>query len=75
MKARSILGIIFALGITIGLALLFVTSPQPDIQLTVTPNFNVALWEFRSLDIFGQLVIILVGTFTILTLVKERGSR
>jgi len=50
----------------------FVTPPGPDILTTPTSNFNKALWEFRSLDILGQMMIILAGTFTILTLVKER---
>jgi hypothetical protein len=72
MEAKGILGIIAAL-VFIGVSiLLFVPSPQPEISLTVAESFPQALWEFRPLDVFLQLLIILAGTFGILTLVKER---
>ena len=61
-----------AAGFIVAFVLFFVTPPAPDISITVTSNFNKAFWEFRSLDILGQVMIILAGTFTILTLVKER---
>jgi hypothetical protein len=72
MEAKGILGIIAAL-VFIGVSiLLFVPSPQPEISLTVAKSFPQALWEFRPLDVFLQLLIILAGTFGILTLVKEK---
>jgi len=73
MDAKEIIGIIAALVFIAFGVLLFVPQPQPEISLTVTKSFSQALWEFRSLDVFLQLLIILAGTFSILTLVKERG--
>ena len=61
-----------AAGFIVAFVLFFVTPPAPDILITVTPRFNEALWQFRSLDILGQVMIIMAGTFTILILVKER---
>jgi len=73
MDARDIIGIIAALAFIILSILLFIPFPLPEISLTVVPeSFSQALWEFRSLDVFLQLLIILAGTFGILTLVKER---
>jgi len=75
MDAREIIGIIAAL-VFIGFSIsLFIPPPQPEISLTVAKSLSQALWEFRSLDVFLQLLIILAGTFSILTLVKERGWR
>jgi hypothetical protein len=72
MEARDIIGIIAALAFIVFSIFLFIPSPQPEISLTVAKSFSQALWEFRSLDVFLQLLIILAGTFSILTLVKER---
>lgn len=72
MGARDIMGIIVALAFVVFSALLLVPSPQPEISLTVTKSLTQALWELRPLDVFLQLLIILAGTFGILTLVKER---
>ena len=72
MEARDIVGIIAALAFIGSSILLFVPSPQPEINLTVAKSFTQALWEFRPLDVFLQLLIILAGTFGILTFVKER---
>jgi len=72
--ARNILGVIFAIAFVASFILMFVCSPSPDIQITVTQSFGIALWKFRALDVFLQLLIILAGTFSILTLVKERSK-
>ena len=75
MNARDIVGIIAALAFIGFSILLFIPAPQPDVSLTVAKSLSQALWEFRSLDVFLQLLIILSGTLGILTLVKERGWR
>jgi hypothetical protein len=75
MDAREIIGIIAALAFIIFSIFLFVPPPPPEISLTVAMSLSQALWEFRSLDVFLQLLIILAGTLGILTLVKERGWR
>lgn len=75
MNRKEIIGTIAAL-VFIGFsASLFIPHPQPDIGITATKSLSQALWEFRSLDVFLQLLIILSGTFGILTLVKERTQR
>jgi len=51
---------------------MFIPSPQPDIHVTLASSLSSALWEFRFLDVFLQLLIILAGTFSILILVKEK---
>ncbi len=72
MAVKDIVGIIAALAF-IGFSIsLLVPPPQPEISLTVAKSLSQALWEFRSLDVFLQVLIILAGTFCILTLVKER---
>ncbi len=75
MKIRDVIGVIATLAFIAFSILLFIPSPQPAVNLTVAQSFSQALWEFRSLDVFLQLFIILAGTFSILTLVKERGRQ
>ena len=75
MDTKDVIGIIAALAFIAFAALLLIRPPQPEISLTVAKSLGQALWEFRSLDVFLQLLIILSGTFSILTLVKERGWR
>jgi len=72
MAARDIIGIVAALAFIAFSVFLLIPLPQPEISLTVAKSLSQALWEFRSLDVFLQLLIILAGTFSILTLVKER---
>ena len=76
MDVKNIIGIILALAFVVISILLFIPTPQPTVGLTtIVDSFSQALWEFRSLDIFLQLLIILSGTFGTLTLVKERTQR
>ncbi len=69
---REFIGIIGALAFIAFSVSLFVALPQPTITVQVAKSFGQALWEFRALDVFLQLLIILAGTLGILTLVKER---
>jgi multisubunit Na+/H+ antiporter MnhB subunit len=75
MDTREIIGVIAAVVFIVFAVFLFVFLPQPSISVTGPDSLSQALWEFRSLDVFLQLLIILAGTFSILTLVKERGQR
>ena len=75
MDIRKVIGIIAAVVFVVFAIFLFVLLPQPSIRLSLADSLSQALWEFRSLDVFLQLLIILAGTFSILTLVKERGQR
>lgn len=75
MDTRKVIGIIAAVVFVVFAIFLFVLLPQPSISVRLADSLSQALWEFRSLDVFLQLLIILAGTFSILTLVKERGQR
>jgi len=35
-------------------------------------NERIALWNVRQLDMFGQVVILLLGVFGIVILIKKR---
>ena len=72
MEVKDIIGITAALAFIAFSIFLFVPSLQPEISLTVTESFSQALWEFRSLDVFLQILIILAGAFSVLILVKEK---
>jgi len=75
MQTREIIGIIAAVAFIVVAVFLFVLLPEPSVSVSGPDSLSQALWEFRSLDVFLQLLIILAGTFGILTLVKERGQR
>jgi uncharacterized membrane protein len=75
MDTREVIGVIVAVVFIVFAIFLFVSLPQPSISVTVADSLSQALWEFRSLDVFLQLLVILAGTLGILTLVKERGQR
>jgi multisubunit Na+/H+ antiporter MnhB subunit len=75
VDTRKVIGIIATVAFIVLAICLFVFLPQPSISVTVADSFSQALWEFRSLDVFLQLLVILAGTLGILTLVKERGQR
>ena len=75
MDTRKVIGIIATVVFVVFAIFLFVRLPQPSISVSLADSLSQALWEFRSLDVFLQLLIILAGTFGILTLVKERGQR
>lgn len=69
---KSILGGILGVIFVVLSVLIVIHSPQPDIYIATVPQtFSSALWEFRSLDVFLQLLVILAGTFGILTLVRR----
>jgi len=75
VDTRKVIGIIATVVFVVFAIFLFVLLPQPSISVSLADSLSQALWEFRSLDVFLQLLIILAGTFSILTLVKERGQR
>ncbi len=75
MDTRKVIGIMATVAFIVFAIFLFVLLPQPSISVAVADSLSQALWEFRSLDVFLQLLVILAGTLGILTLVKERGQR
>ena len=69
---KEIIGALTALAF-IGLAIwLVVLSPQPDVKVAGAPSLGQAIWGVRPLDILLQVLLVLAGTFGILTLVRER---
>jgi uncharacterized membrane protein len=69
-------GVLVSVVIFLGLLAIFFYEPEPTIQMTeATRPFREMLWNFRSLDLIGQMMIILAGTFGVLVLTKERIER
>lgn len=69
---RNILGVVFGVIFVVFAVLILIHSPQPAVYVLGGPQtFSSALWEFRPLDVFLQLLVILAGTFGILTLVRR----
>lgn len=78
MDWKEILGVVGAL-VFIGLLLFLFVAPAPSMwlgtwigasELEIT-SFGQALWEFRSLDVFLQIFLILTGVLGFLTLIKH----
>ena len=69
---KEIIGVFAALAF-IGLAIwLLVLSPEPSVSVVGAPSLGQAIWGFRPLDVLLQVLLVLAGTFSILTLVRER---
>ena len=69
-RAASIL---VSVVILLGLLAIFFLDAEPAMQVVESSGpFREMLWENRSLDLIGQMMIILAGTFGVLILTKER---
>ena len=66
-------GAITGLALLLGLSAIFLFG-DPIISLPTmsTESLRSVLWEHRALDVLGQILIILGGTFGVLVLTKER---
>ncbi len=73
MSGKLLLAIVFGAGIFLALAYILLLGglvpSAPD--LTEIP-FRHALWDYRCLDVMGQLALLLTGTYGVLVLIKER---
>ncbi|HUS80438.1 MAG TPA: hypothetical protein VM283_04160 [Armatimonadota bacterium] len=66
-------GLVACVALLLGLALIFVMGDLvPPLPHAMDYALRAALWEHRSLDLIGQILIILGGTFGVLVLTKER---
>ncbi|MCD6359549.1 MAG: hypothetical protein J7M38_01710 [Armatimonadetes bacterium] len=66
-------GAITALALLVGFAVIFLMGePAASLQTMAGEPFRSVLWEHRALDVLGQMLIILGGTFGVLVLTKER---
>ena len=71
--AGFLVSVVILLGL---LAIFFFTEPEATSVLGGgTRPFREMLWNYRSLDLIGQMMIIMAGTFGVLVLTKERIER
>lgn len=69
-------GVVLSIAILCGLLAIFLLDPAPIREAQeVTRDFREMLWNYRALDLIGQMLVILAGTFGVLVLVKERIER
>lgn len=78
MKAKLVIAVILSLAVFMSLASVLLPEPPPT-QVIGAPEIlalalplREALWNFRLLDVLGQLALLITGTFGVLVLVKER---
>jgi hypothetical protein len=73
--AKNILGLVLGVIFAGFCVLAFLHSSSPEVYVSGgAQSFSSALWEFRPLDVFVQLLVILGGIFGILTLVRRSGQ-
>ena len=74
MAGKLLLGVVLGAGVFLALANVLVVGGQvPSLdEVAHTIAFREAFWVFRSLDVVGQLGLIIASTFGVLVLVRER---
>ena len=66
-------GVLVSVVILLGLLVIFFYEPAQTTQLAEgSGRFREMLWNNRSLDLIGQMMIIVGGAFGVLILTKER---
>ena len=66
-------GVATCVALGVALVYIFLSSVAlPPPLMPVQEPFTTVLWQHRVLDIVGQLLMIMAGTFGVLVLVKER---
>jgi len=65
-------GVVLCAALFVGLGFIFMSSDALPRLAMSTHALRTVLWEYRGLDLVGQLLIILGGTFGVLVLTKER---
>ncbi|MBD3292684.1 MAG: hypothetical protein GF393_07140 [Armatimonadia bacterium] len=69
-------GFLVSVAIFLGLLAIFFMEPEATMATGEgTRPFREMLWNYRSLDLIGQMMIIMAGTFGVLVLTKERIER
>lgn len=70
------LGLIASAAILVALLVIFVQDQTPILARPIFPReFRDFLWQDRAIDLIGQMLVILAGTFGVLVLTKERIER
>ncbi len=73
MKGKQLLGILLGGGIALALGnLLLATGFIPSPVTVDAVPLREALWNYRALDVLGQLALLLSATYGVLVLIKER---
>ena len=65
-------GVVLCVVLFVGLGFIFMSGNALPRLVSEPHELRVVLWEFRALDLVGQLLIILGGAFGVLVLTKER---
>ena len=65
-------GVVLCVGLFLGLGFIFMSGDTLPGLVTSSHALRTVLWEYRELDLVGQLLIILGGAFGVLVLTKER---
>jgi len=65
-------GVVLCAGLLLGLGFIFMSGGALPKLATTSHALRTVLWEYRELDLVGQLLIILGGAFGVLVLTKER---
>ncbi|MGC9317830.1 MAG: hypothetical protein ACP5KN_07335 [Armatimonadota bacterium] len=69
-------GVVLCVVILVGLTVIFLSDVAPLRGVgEATIPFREMLWSNRALDLIGQMLAILSGTFGVLVLTKERIER
>jgi len=74
VKTKEVYGILFTLAILIVVLSLLVKSPAIEAKEIVEKGFGNTLWRERSLDVFGQALIVVVGVISVVLLFREEGE-
>ena len=69
-------GLVVCVTILFGLLFIFLSdvAPVPVAHEGAGP-FRTIMWGYRAIDLLGQMMVILAGTFGVLVLTKERIER
>ena len=65
-------GVVLCAALFVGLGFIFMNGNALPRLASASHELRVVLWEYRALDLVGQLLIILGGAFGVLVLTKER---
>ena len=73
MSAKRLLALFLGVGIFLVLANVLLAAGAIPLPIHL-PHiaFRNALWIHRSLDVLGQLALLITGTYSVLLLVRER---
>ncbi len=74
---NKVLGVLASVVILVALLFIFLAAgetPAP-VGVGLTQSFRTMLWNARAVDLLGQMLVILAGTFGVLVLTKERIER